>query len=203
MRLYFATLQRKDYRKAIRFIAEGMHFDWYVKSTLLQRLLARYYLYAELQEATQVIAAYADRSLVGLLVADVNGEPRPFESAGRACFVKLFECLGGKALQDSMACYDRANKGLLRAYGCKHSVEGKIGLLVVDPIFIGKGIGSRLLNEFEKREKGKNIILYTDDACVYQFYEHRGFQREGEQDILMELTDRITPLRCFLYSKAL
>ena len=203
MRLYFATLQRKDYGKAIRFIADGMHFDWYIKSTFLQRMLAKYFLYAELNEATQVIAAYADKRLIGLLIADMQGEPKPFRTKWKKSFVRVFELIGSRFAQKSMDVYDHANEALFKAYVKDHSIHGKIGLFSVDPDLKGQGIGTRLLEELEKREKGKHIVLYTDDACVYKFYEHRGFEREGEKDIVLELPDRLTPLRCFLYSKTL
>lgn len=46
-----------------------------------------------------------------------------------------------------------------------------------------KGIGTFLLNEFEKLEVGKRIYLYTDTGCTYQFYEHRGFEKVGEKPV--------------------
>lgn len=57
-----------------------------------------------------------------------------------------------------------------------------------------------LLNEFERRKYGKEIYLFTDDQCSYPFYEHRGFERIGEKDIVLELDDKIN-LKCFLYRK--
>ena len=45
--------------------------------------------------------------------------------------------------------------------------------------------------------------LYTDDACTYQFYERRGFHRAGERRILLQIGEKKTGLRCFLYSKTL
>ncbi|MCI1135489.1 GNAT family N-acetyltransferase [Enterococcus gallinarum] len=44
-----------------------------------------------------------------------------------------------------------------------------------------KGLGTRLLNELQKRVQGKEIYLFTDSACTYQFYEKRGFQRQKEK----------------------
>lgn len=38
-----------------------------------------------------------------------------------------------------------------------------------------------LLRELEEREKGKKVFLYTDSACTYQFYEHRGFELAQEK----------------------
>jgi len=57
-----------------------------------------------------------------------------------------------------------------------------------------------LLNELEQREKNKEIYLFTDDQCTYQFYERRGFERAGEKDIVLELGKKID-LKCLLYRK--
>lgn len=58
-----------------------------------------------------------------------------------------------------------------------------------------------MIKEFEKREKGKTIFLYTDSQCTYQFYEHRGFKRVGEKDIEFEIENRKIPLKCLMYCK--
>lgn len=64
-------------------------------------------------------------------------------------------------------------------------------------------IGSLLLTELEKREQGKKLYLYTDNACTYQFYEHRGFKRVGEKDIILELGKKNVNLTCLMYSKTI
>ena len=58
-----------------------------------------------------------------------------------------------------------------------------------------------LLGELEKCIKGKTIYLFTDNACTYQFYEHRGFDRVGEKDIELDFGDEKVPMTCLLYSK--
>lgn len=49
----------------------------------------------------------------------------------------------------------------------------------------------------------QEIYLYTDNACTYQFYEHRGFIRVGEQQVELNLEKKKVPLICFLYAKKL
>lgn len=58
-----------------------------------------------------------------------------------------------------------------------------------------------LIKEFERREKGKKIYLFTDNACTYQFYEHRGFERVGQRDVVLNIGKRKVDLQCLLYSK--
>ena len=81
--------------------------------------------------------------------------------------------------------------------------DGEIIFLAADPDCGIKGVGSLLLAELERLEKGKKVYLYTDNACTYQFYEHRGFSRVGEEEIILELDNKKVPLTCLLYSKIL
>ena len=75
--------------------------------------------------------------------------------------------------------------------------------MAADPDAKIKGIGTMLLNELTAIEKGKTVYLYTDNACTYQFYEHRGFERVGEKDVELDLGNKKVPLTCLLYSKVL
>ena len=52
----------------------------------------------------------------------------------------------------------------------------------------------------EKDESGKLIYLYTDNACTYQFYEHRGFERSEERQVVLDLDKRQVPLTCLFYT---
>ena len=84
----------------------------------------------------------------------------------------------------------------------KHQPDGEINFLAADPEAAERGIGTALLHELERREKGKTIYLYTDNNCTWQFYEHRGFKRVGEKQVALDFDDMgEVPLSCYLYSK--
>ncbi len=83
----------------------------------------------------------------------------------------------------------------------KHTPDGEIIFLAAEPDSKVKGIGTALLSTFEKDEQGKLVYLYTDNACTYQFYEHRGFTRSEEQQIILDLEKRKVPLTCLFYTK--
>jgi ribosomal protein S18 acetylase RimI-like enzyme len=90
---------------------------------------------------------------------------------------------------------------MLNDYLKNANPDGEICFLAADPTIQGKGIGTLLLEELGRLEKGKLIYLYTDDNCTYQFYEHKGFERSEEKEIKMELGGKTVPLTCLLYSK--
>ena len=81
--------------------------------------------------------------------------------------------------------------------------DGEIIFLAADPDCKIKGIGTALLNALEEKERGKTLYLYTDNACTYQFYEHRGFEKAEEKEIVLEMPKGKIPLKCFIYSKVI
>lgn len=85
-------LRHQDRNKAIQFAMTGMHFDLYLDNKLLRHLYSRYFWYMEMNRATQIIAAYQDDTLAGVLLAKMNGEPSPLllQKARRLCAIGRF-----------------------------------------------------------------------------------------------------------------
>ncbi len=96
----------------------------------------------------------------------------------------------------------------------KNNPDGEIIFFAADPDCKIKGIGTALLSAFEKDESGKLIYLYTDNACTYQFFEHRGFERSEERQVVLDCFERSeerqvvldldkkqVPLTCLFYTK--
>ena len=92
-------------------------------------------------------------------------------------------------------------KKQLAHYLQSNKPDGEIIFLAADPEAKIKGVGSALLHALEEKIPGKTLYLHTDDACTYQFYEHRGFRRAEEQDIVLEMPKSKVPLKCYIYSK--
>lgn len=203
MEVQIKALERKDYGKVIDFAIEGMHFDRYVENRLALRLYGRYFLYLELERAAQVLAAYIGDRLVGILMADMKGEPKSHQSFWRRLYVKLVVRIMAIAVKGGPDVYDTANKEMFAEFTKKATPDGEICFLAADPTVQGKGIGSKLLDALSLREKGKLLYLYTDDNCTYQFYERKGFERSAEKEITMEIGGKKVPLTCLLYSKRL
>lgn len=202
MKLEIKELNKKDNSKVIKYAIKGMHFNLYLDNKLELNLYGRYFWYLELLNATQVISAYIGDELAGVLVAEIKGENKVYKSFWKKLYVNIFEWIQKTFFEDSVGEYDQANKEMLEAYKEKNNPDGEIRFLAANPDIKIKGIGTLLLNELEKREKGKEIYLFTDDQCTYQFYEHRGFDRVGEKDIILSLTSKKeVPLKCFLYRK--
>ena len=203
LEIRLGALRRRDFGTAIRFARTGMHFDWYTKSPLLLFLYGRYFWCLEYGRATQAIAAYRGDALAGVLLAEVRGAKKPYRTLGRRLYVRLFEAAQGLLFRGGGDVYARANRELFAQYEKAHAPDGEITFLAADPALEGQGVGTRLLGELARREAGREFYLYTDDGCTYAFYEHRGFERAGERDIVMRLNGKAVPLRCFLYRKRL
>lgn len=203
MKLEIREFQNRDQAQAIAFAIQGMHFDWYFDNDWMLRLYGRYFWYAELTRATQVLAAYEGDRLAGVLLCAVRGERPACRSVWKSCYIGLFRLAQRLFAKGGAGVYDEANRQMLEHYLSNHAPDGEILFLAADPGRAGQGIGSFLLEELARREKGKLVYLYTDEGCTYQFYEHRGFERAEERDISLTIGKKTVDLRCFLYSKGL
>ena len=201
MQIKIKELRKKDYNKAIEFAIKGMHFDWYMSSKLLLNLYGRYFWYLSMTRATQIIAAYIEDNFAGVLLAEMKDEKRKYHSFWKSLYVRIFNIIQNVFVKEGVGIYDQTNKELFSQYCQTNSPDGEIIFLAANPDIKIKGIGSFLLEQFENREKNKKIYLYTDDACTYQFYEHRGFDRASEKDIILHIGKKRVNLKCFLYSK--
>lgn len=175
----------------------------YLDSKLLLNIYGTYFWYDELNNCTQCIAAYDGEELVGVLLADMKGEEKKYRTFGKTAFTELVDLVQNLFFKGGVDVYDNANREMFHDFCTQHAPDGQLIFLAADPAAKIKGVGTQLLQELERREQGKRIYLYTDDACTYQFYEHRGFDRVGEKDVVMDLQGKIVPLKCLLYSKVI
>ena len=194
-------IRRSDYKTAQKFAIQGMHLDWYMDSKAVLALYAKYFWYMELNRATKVYGAYVDERFVGVLLAEMKNEPKCYHSLSQAIYVKIFDWLQHLVAGKGVGEYDEANQDMYNAFCKKNNPDGEIIFLAADPDCKIKGVGTALLSAFEKDEKGKLVYLYTDHACTYQFYEHRGFERSEERQVVLDLDKKNVPLTCLFYTK--
>ena len=200
-KIVIKEIEKKDFKKAIKFAIKGMHFKEYTDSNFVLNLYGKYFWYMELLRSSEVIAAYNEDKFVGVLLAEMKGEKKVYKSFWKSLYVKFIDWLQKIFASGGVGPYDKANKDMLNEYKGKNELDGEICFLAADPDSKVRGIGSKLLEEFEKREKGKKVFLYTDTNCTYQFYEHRGFVRVGEKDIELDMKTKNVPLKCLMYYK--
>lgn len=203
MAIEFREIARSDEALAMRFAALGMNFDRFTSGGLDMRLYARHFWYFEKNRATQCIAAYEGKRLLGVLLARMEGEPERYASRWRRLYVRLGDMVMRLIPGFSQQPYLDANEYLMDIWGRGGEADGELSFLAADPEHPMPGVGTALLAELERHEPGKLIYLYTDDACAYQFYEHRGFTREAQTSIEVGIPGHQQTLRCFLYSKRL
>jgi GNAT superfamily N-acetyltransferase len=196
-------IDRRDFAAIQRFAMQGMNFSMYTENKLELWLYTKYFWYLELNRATQVLAAYIDDRLAGVLLADMDGEQKESVSLWRKFYVKLTEFVMGIGYKGADDEYDEANKAMLAEFKQNHAPDGELNFFAVDPELNGKGIGSALFAELERREKGKLIYLFTNTGNSYYFYERRGFERSGARKIDIFVHGKTIPHDCYLYSKRL
>lgn len=201
MEIEIKELRKQDHKKAIEWAIKGMHLNRYLDEGILLNLYGKYFWNLELLKATQVISAYYNNEFVGILLARMKGEKTVYKSFWKSLYVKVFNVLQKVFAGSGVDNYDIANRKMLEEYNRKVKTDGEIVFLAANPNSQIKGIGTKLVKEFEKREQGKQVYLYTDDACTYQFYDHRNFERVGEKNIELEIRGKRVPITCMLYGK--
>lgn len=174
-----------------------------LNNKFLLNAYGRYFWYLELNRATQIFAAYVNNELAGVLLAEFKDEPKKQCNPFQKLYVKFIDILQKRFFKDGAGLYEQTTNELLENYHKEHSPDGELIFLAANPDIKVKGIGTALLNVLKEKEKGKLLYLHTDDACTYQFYEHRGFERAEEKEIVLKMPKGNVPLKCFIYSKIL
>ena len=187
----------------MQFAIKGMHFDWYLDSKFLLNAYGRYFWYLEINRATQIFGAYVGDEFVGVLLAEFKVEAKKHSSFWQKLYVKFVDVIQRLFFKDGAGLYEDTTKEQLDKYLESNTPDGEIIFLAADPDCKIKGVGTALLNALEEVEKGKTVYLHTDDACTYQFYEHRGFKRVQEKNIVLEMPKGKVPLKCLIYSKTI
>ena len=203
MNIKIGQINKKDFNTARKFAIEGMHLNWYATNKFELYIYSKYFWYLEISKATKVLGAYMENKLVGILLADINGESKIYKSIWYILFIKIISFFINLLYGNASNAYDEANLKMLNELKKENNLDGEINFFAVDPNIKGKGIGTLLLNELEKQEKGKFIYLFTDNGSTYQFYTHRGFNESGKTDIKLKISKKEVNLTCFLFSKKL
>ena len=175
MEIQITNIKKKDYKKAIQFAKTGMHFDLYLDNKFLLYLYGNYFWYDELNRATQVIAAYVGEELAGVLLADIKGEKKSYRSFGKTMYIQIFNLLQKLFYKGGAGVYDTTNQVLFREYRKCHCPDGQIVFLAANPAFQQKGIGSKLLEELERREKENRSTYIPMMLVPTNFMNAEGF----------------------------
>ena len=203
MDIKIRQINRRDFNTARKFAIEGMNLNWYTSNKFELYIYSKYFWYLEISKATKALGAYMENKLIGILLADINDESKIYQSIWYKLFIRIISSFISLLYNNASNAYDEANVKMLKELKKENNPDGEINFFAVDPSIKGKGIGTLLLNELEKQEKGKFIYLFTDNGSTYQFYTHRGFYESGKTDIKLKLNKKEVDLTCFLFSKKL
>jgi GNAT superfamily N-acetyltransferase len=203
MNIEIKQIKQKDFNIARKFAIKGMHLNWYASNKFELYFYSKYFWYLEVSKATKALGAYMENKLVGVLFADMKNEPKIFRSVRYKLFTKTIGFIIHLFYKNASSTYDEANAKMFEYFKSENNPDGEINFFAVDQNMNGRGIGTLLLNELEKQEKGKLIYLYTDSGSTYQFYIHRGFNESGKTDIKLEINKKEIDLTCYLFSKRL
>lgn len=199
--LRIKEIEKKDHKKAIQLSITGMHFNWYSDKNYVLNMYGRYFWYKELLKATDVIAAYENDVFVGVLVVRMVDKPLVYHSMFNRFYVFMVDLFYGLFSSKGAGVYEKTTIEFETNFLKRKKADGEFLFFVTDPST--HGVGTALLEELKSRYPGKTMYLQTDDGCTVAFYEKRGFFREYEKSIVLEIDHKKVELCCFLYSKTL
>ncbi|EKY3917390.1 GNAT family N-acetyltransferase [Enterobacter hormaechei] len=203
MDIIIKKICKKDFSRARHFAISGMHLNWYTSGKLQLYLYSHYFWNLELLKATHAIGAYSGSQLMGILLVDMSGQPKLFRSLLRRIYVNVFEWVVHKFFSETSSSYELINELMLNNLKRNFQPSGEINFFAVAPETKGQGVGTLLLNELERLEKGKLVYLFTDSGSSFQFYQKRGFEEAERQIIQLKMGKKRLDLTCYLFYKVL
>jgi ribosomal protein S18 acetylase RimI-like enzyme len=204
MSIEIRAFGRKDLRAAAAFAGEGMSLDAYTSNKLENLFYQRATIQHELMRSSVALGAYDGDRLAGFIFAKADTEPT-LPTTGWVRFKdRVASWLINRFDHGSTELYYATNEGLLADLRKSANPTVEITFFAVDTEVRGKGVGSLLLAEVERRFAGQTAFLYSDTGAVFQFYLARGFTKAGSRDILLPLgRGKTHPLTCMIFTKLL
>lgn len=197
--IQITEMHRQDLKLARQFAAKGMHLDRYVDNAWELYFYSKLATYEAFDPANIALGAYQDGRLVGFIFVRTTAQPcRRLNSVQRLYVRCVTRLIAWSPYNTESDTYDCANRQMFQDLR-PHHPAAEITFFAVDPAITGQRIGSRLLAAAEQRLRGQLVYLYTDSACNYPFYFHRGFTTWATRTITLAQQD----LTCYLLTKQL
>ncbi len=146
-----------------------MNFEEYLKNKILLNAYGRYFWYLEYANATQVIAAYEGDDLLGVLIADMKGEPKPNKSFWKGLYVGFVDFMQRVFFRGGVIPYHEANRAMYTKYAQRNTPDGEIRFLAANPDHKKKGIGTFLLHELARRRRTRKSFYSLTRTAIINF----------------------------------
>jgi len=196
-------LKKQDLSKLANFSAIGMNFNRYTDSKTAEKLYAEYFVRDAWINSTVALAAYENDQLCGAIMARFKNEVLLGQSILDKIYVDSFQQIIGMVFDRNSYTYEQVNQAMLEDLQSKTNLDGEITLFAVDPARKDQGIGSKLLKSLEQQFSEKQVYLFTDGNCSYQFYQHRNFEQFDARRMLEPGRKSNEKMTCFLFNKKL
>lgn len=204
--IVYRNLKKQDYNEVADLLSHSFGLHRYVSDERLFRIFKKQYLYSCLSEATFSRVAEQNGKVVGVIMGNAKSDYRILPHIGFALKFLLYSFkmkIYGRKISDSVSGYHELHR-IYRKFSQRHKgrFDGVLTLFAVSSECRGKGIGKKLLSDMEtywKERQTKSTYLYTDTTCNYGFYEHQGFIRLEEENLVLKSDGKPCEMGVFLY----
>ncbi|MCL2400381.1 MAG: GNAT family N-acetyltransferase [Defluviitaleaceae bacterium] len=167
------------------------------------------YLNQVLYEATFGRVAVLNNKVVGVIFGSVDGIEPKYRMLLENCTNHTLTLLAASE-SDRINTFEYLSKlsityqELISDY--IDNYDGTLDFLVLSKESHGLGIGKSLwmaLKSYFDENNAKSIYLYSDVECNYGFYEHFGFARKAEKEVIFKFNEEDYKMNIFLYDIAI
>lgn len=203
----YRAIEEKDYNEVGEILNQAFGLFKYMPDEKMLENFKLQYVYSCLTEATYTSVAEKDGRVVGIIMGNAKSDYNVFSHFSYIFKTILYSLkMGwhGRKYKKQMKEYKKLHR-IYHEFSKKHKndFDGVLTLFAVDKDCQGLGVGKTLLKglfEYLKKQNIKNIYLYTDTTCNYNFYEHRGFKRLEEQTLELTREEKNFQMDVFLYN---
>ncbi|MBW3069995.1 GNAT family N-acetyltransferase [Actinomyces sp. 594] len=220
----YRPYEPRDAEGVMAIVLDAFHIRSYAPRPYLERSAAELFLSERLLTSTyaQVAVVTDDRSedddeepaaerVVGVLMGRVEDEPplpaRPLAHAHKLAAMAWLATAGmpqWDTLTQALGFdYRRAELRQDVLLGGGVAVTDEITLLAVHPAWRGRGVGTRLYDDFMEHLHAhgrKDFFLYADSLCSYEFCEQQGLSRAATRELRLDVPDLPEKVEVYLYT---
>lgn len=206
MSIIYRQIKESDGEDIKKLINESFGLSGYISNKSVLDSWLNVYLQSCLAEQTFACIAQEDDRVIGVIMGKANSD---YKAAAHAkhIFLMGWHTLNMQAKAAFHKISTKSNTEMHEIYSqlskaCPQTFDGVLTLFAVSEQSRGKGVGKGLLMrllDYQRKNKVKNIYLYTDSACNYGFYESQGFKKLGEKYLTVEREGVPTRLDVYLY----
>lgn len=182
-------IKKDDYQAIHQMIGQEWHQDLYQVDKTLADAYVNFDVNACLQASTFGRVAEIDGQVLGVVMGRDLSQNPTLGSLAKDLNKSLAILLQAPdEVRKELTDFYHLEKGTYKQLvdDSPYDYDGEVTLFILSPEARGKGLGSKLFDavvNYLDSQNCQNFYLYSDDACNFGFYDHRGLCQRQAIDV--------------------